>query len=491
MNKKIYVGGGFLESQLIWILPILNSYCKKKNIKTIIFEHQLSYKFINNKRINFYLRSYKIEFLKKNFILKNFLKIFFFFFLNLFNFFYFSVTLKKETLLDKKYSWKESQIFHSIWDISFLHLKDNEIKPKFFYIIKSTIKVFYNIYLANILIKKNVFVCFMGHAVYGHRAMIAILRIKKIKIICHANYCLYPLRKIHDNSSSIPNKKFVKLFKSLYFFKEAEKYWKNRLKGFSNYEDAKIAFAGNAKVANNYPFPKNIIMLHVFRDSPFNIIDRTRVFSDYIDWIYSTLKIIKNSNEEWLIRPHPSHKRWGEDSSAIFNTICKNVFDEKIPNNIKFDTREFPNLELLKKANRIVTFSGTAHLESACLGIRSIVISKCTLSNISDKLVLIPKNINEYSEFLLENSNSEIFKLDNHSIKESRLLLFIRENVMSLKKNLNSLTLFRNDKEYLFDKDFDNVLKSLEKNEKFLALLGELIDNKLDYTISEKYYKYL
>ena len=80
MNKKIYVGGGFLESQLIWILPILNSYCKKKNIKTIIFEHQLSNKFINNKRINFYLRSYKIEFLKKNFILKNFLKIFFFFF---------------------------------------------------------------------------------------------------------------------------------------------------------------------------------------------------------------------------------------------------------------------------------------------------------------------------------------------------------------------------------------------------------------------------
>ena len=46
MNKKIYVGGGFLESQLIWILPILNSYCKKKNIKTIIFEHQLSNKFI-------------------------------------------------------------------------------------------------------------------------------------------------------------------------------------------------------------------------------------------------------------------------------------------------------------------------------------------------------------------------------------------------------------------------------------------------------------
>ena len=62
---------------------------------------------------------------------------------------------------------------------------------------------------------------------------------------------------------------------------------------------------------------------------------------------------------------------------------------------------------------------------------------------------------------------------------------------MSLKKDLNSLTLFRNDKEHLFDRDFNNVLKSLAKNEKYLALLGELIDNKLDYTISEKYYKYL
>jgi hypothetical protein len=491
MNKKIYVGGGFLESQLIWILPIINSYCKKNNVKSIIFENKLSNRFTKNRRINRYLINYKIEYLKENFILKNFYKIFFFFILNLFSIFYFSIILKKETLLNKKNSWKNSQIFHSIWDTSFLYLRNNEIKPKIFYKIKSSIKVFYNIFLANLLIKQNIVVCFMAHTVYAHRAMIATLRNHKIKIICHANSCLYLLNQTEDNSWNTPNKKFLELFKNFFFYKEAEKYWKNRLKGRSTYDDAKIAFAKNTKIENNYVFPKNIIMLHVFRDSPFNIIDRTRVFSDYIDWIRSTLKIIKDSNEEWLIRPHPSYKKWGEDSSKIFNAIYSDVFNRKKPNNIKFSTEQFPNLELLKKAKRIVTFSGTVHLESACFGIRPIVISKCTLSNINNKLVLKPKNIKEYSKLLLEDSNFKIFKLDNPSIKESKLLLFIREKILSLKNDLNTLTLFRNDKKYLFDRDFKNVLKSLEKNENFLVSIGELIDNKLNCTISKKYYKIL
>jgi hypothetical protein len=489
--NKIYVGGGFLESQLIWILPVIDSYCKKKNIKSIIFENKLSNKFVKNKKINFYLRNYKIEFLKYKIIKKNFFNIILFFFINLYNFFYYFLTLKKKTLLNSTNSWVDNQILHSIWDTSFLYLKDSEIKPNYFYIFKSSIKVFYNIYLANLLISRNVIACFMGHTVYVHRAMIAILRNKKIKIICHANSCLYSLKKTEDNAWNTPDLEFLKLFQNFFFYNEAKKYWKLRLKGLGHYEDAKIAFAINTKVEKNYFFPRNIIMLHIFRDSPFNIVDRTRVFSDYIDWIYSTLKIIKNSNEEWLIRPHPSYKRWGEDSSKIFKKIYDDVFSKTIPSNIKFNTDKFSNLELLKKAKRIVTFSGTVHLESACLGIRPIVISKCTLSNISNKLVLKPRNFREYSQLLLKNSNSKIFQLDKYSIKVSKLLLFIRENILSLKNDLNSLTLFRNDKKYLFDKDFKNMLRSLEKNKNFLSLIGELIDKDLDYTISKKYYKYL
>jgi len=35
--NKIYVGGGFLESQLIWILPVIDAYCKKKKYQINYF----------------------------------------------------------------------------------------------------------------------------------------------------------------------------------------------------------------------------------------------------------------------------------------------------------------------------------------------------------------------------------------------------------------------------------------------------------------------
>ena len=76
-------------------------------------------------------------------------------------------------------------------------------------------------------------------------------------------------------------------------------------------------------------------------------------------------------------------------------------------------------------------------------------------------------------------------------VKRACIGTVIRENILSLKNDLNLLTLYRNDKKYLFDKNFKNALKSLDKNENFLATTGELIDNKLNYTISKKYYKYL
>ena len=42
VKKSIYCGGGFLDSQLLWIIPILDGYCESNNIDTIIFEKKLS-----------------------------------------------------------------------------------------------------------------------------------------------------------------------------------------------------------------------------------------------------------------------------------------------------------------------------------------------------------------------------------------------------------------------------------------------------------------
>ena len=69
-------------------------------------------------------------------------------------------------------------------------------------------------------------------------------------------------------------------------------------------------------------------MLHVFRDSPFFILDQKRIFSDYIDWIVNTLIILKETNEQWIIRPHPSRQLWGEDSSKFFFKIYNQVFGD-------------------------------------------------------------------------------------------------------------------------------------------------------------------
>ena len=37
MSKNIFIGGKFLDSQLLFTLLIVDGYCKKKNIKIIIY----------------------------------------------------------------------------------------------------------------------------------------------------------------------------------------------------------------------------------------------------------------------------------------------------------------------------------------------------------------------------------------------------------------------------------------------------------------------
>ena len=71
-----------------------------------------------------------------------------------------------------------------------------------------------------------------------------------------------------------------------------------RLSRYSIYESANDAHK-NIKNVKNYLFPKNMLMLHVFRDSSYGYLDKNRVFVDYADWLSFTLNVIANSNETW------------------------------------------------------------------------------------------------------------------------------------------------------------------------------------------------
>jgi len=389
-------------------------------------------------------------------------------------------------LVKKNVSWEKNQIYHSIWDTSYFYLKDNELTPNLLHKIKATFRVYINIYLAYQL--KNIHTAFFGHSVYTARSLIAILREFKVRIFTHGGCVLNLLPKNYDTSTTFVQKQSLIRIKNLNFKTFSKKYWSERLHGCSTYEDSRIAFKSNIIVKyNKYP---NIVMLHIFRDSPFNVIDRDRIFEDYISWLENTLKILKESNEEWLIRPHPNFRRWGEDSLKIYNQIYDNVFKNKLSKNIKYDSKKYSNFDLIKSAKRIITFSGTSHIESACFGIKPIIISECTLSYLDKKLVFKPKTYSEYKSLILENSNSSIFRLNKQQIEFSRMILFIKENILNLRADLKSNSIYRQDKIHLRKKEFNSIFTSVHKKKLFLFKIGTLLGPKFKNTISEKYLKY-
>jgi predicted glycosyltransferase len=318
--------------------------------------------------------------------------------------------------------------------------------------------------------------------------MISIFRELKLKIIVHANSSLYLLPLSFDNSWSIFNKNVLKKITTRKLLKKSILYWNGRLRGYSNYEDAKIAYKKKTYLKNSDNFNyDNVILLHIFRDSPFNVIDKNRIFSDYIDWIDKTLRIIKNSKENWIIKPHPNFERWGEDSFKTYKNIFDNVFNNHQSKNIKYIFENISNIELLKRAKRIVTFSGTVHVEAACLGLKPIVISRCTLSNFGNNFVLKPQSLNQYSKLLLMDSKSSIFRLSEKKKKYAKFMIFIRENVINLRKDLNSSSIYRADKKKIRDAEFYNIYRNLDKNIDFLRRTGKFIE-KNNNTIAKKYF---
>ena len=490
MKKSIYCGGGFFDNQLLWVIPVIDGYCKSNNIDTIIFERKLSDRILNNNYISKIINKYSICSLKDDLSLIQLINIIFFFIINFFKIIYYSLIINRKILLNKKLSWEKIQIFHSIWDTSFFYLNDGDLNPNFFHKLKAALRVFLNIYFAYWLEKKKIFTAFMGHSVYAARAMIAIFRKSKIRIIVQANSSLYILPLLVDNSWNIVDKNSLHKLNNNKILRESIVYWKGRLKGLANYEDARIAF-NKRTYSKNYCNFSNIIMLHIFRDSAFNIIDRDRIFSDYIDWIDNTLRIIKNSNEQWIIKPHPNFKRWGENSYKTYKKIICNIIGKNKVKNIKYLDEKISNIELLKQAKRIVTFSGTVHLEAACLGIKPIVISKCTLSDQpNEEFVFKPKNLHQYKKLLLTDSKSSIFKLNSKQKRHAMFILFIRENIINLTKDLDSTTIYRGDSSKIRDYEFNNIYKKLYNKMSFLKETGKYIGKDFKNTISEKYFKF-
>ena len=83
-NKSLYLGGGFRDHQILYMLPIIDGICKKKKISSIILENKLPHKIFSKKIYSKFFKNYEVnslEDLKKNQskILVFFNKCFYFF----------------------------------------------------------------------------------------------------------------------------------------------------------------------------------------------------------------------------------------------------------------------------------------------------------------------------------------------------------------------------------------------------------------------------
>lgn len=223
-------------------------------------------------------------------------------------------------------NWYNYQIKHSIWDTSVLYTKDNDLNPSFFQKVRAFKEIISALYKGKELIN-NYYLdsAFMSHSVYNDRALIALFRMYKVNIFTHSNYSLAKNKSSKDFSINVIHNYLLKKFIKIINQYKCDRYWLYVQKGFSLNTDTKIAFNIKKKLRTVNDC-KNIIFLHVFKDSPFNILDKKRIFCDYVEWVEQTLKILKFSKEKWILRIHPVAKYWGEDSYIKVNIILKKSF---------------------------------------------------------------------------------------------------------------------------------------------------------------------
>ena len=374
-NKKIYVSG-FDDAQFIITFNLITKYCIKNNITDVIFDFEFNTASPLLRKSKEY-KKFKSKFNIINFkeVKKNNLgKLFFYLILNFFKIIKISINLNRKKLLEKKLSWFDCQINHSIWDSCYLFQNEDKLTPSLISKLYYSKVIYSHIFYAKLLRSLNVKTVFMGHLVYASKAKIAQFRKDKIRIIGHTAESYFELNNHKDMMWMIIDKNHIKHLNKKLLEKYTNQYWNKRIKGYGVGEDTRIASKSlNKFKPKNY---KNIIMLHIFKDSPFNYIDRERIFSDYYEWVEKTLEILCNSEERWIVRTHPNAKRWGEDSEKIFQLIYNRVCLKmgKKPN-IYLDKKKISNLDIFKSANKIVTFSGTPHIEAVCFGLKPVIIS--------------------------------------------------------------------------------------------------------------------
>lgn len=488
-KSAIYLGGGFVSSQLLWLLPIVDGFCERRGIENLVLEKPFPTDFESAPAVRQILERYTVRCLH-NPRHGRFLGTVFTRLLRalgvLLPSFWLALVVSRSALL-RPASWNRTQIVHAVWDTSCVTLRDGRLSPSFLRKLTASLRVLIAVEEARSLVRRHgVRSAFLGHAVYAWRGQLATFEALGVEVFLQGAHVLYKSPEGADeNWAILPPQHWAKVSK-LFNEAEAEEFWMRRSRGVSTYTDSKIASRKTIEVADSAP--KNLLMLHIFRDSPFNQIDGSRAFADYIDWVASSLAAIATSREAWMVRYHPSATRWGENQAVWLQSIVENVFQSKtLPPNLVISDQQHSNIDLFRHVDRIVTFGGTPHLEAACWGKRPIAITKVGLAVLDPTAVLIPETQQDYAALLALPSDSPQFVLTQSQVKLARALLFAREKILRLGPNVGESDVYRGDGGEILMSNYDNVMRTVFLQYPALTFLGESLASGLPRSVNLDY----
>jgi hypothetical protein len=486
-DKSVFIGGGVPLSTYLWLLPLIDGYCKKNNIKSLIFEENLPDKIAKKEFIKNILNKYSIKFpFKKNFF--TIVKFFFYFIkIKTIIIFFSLIFLRKNKITNDNNTTFETFLYHSLWDTTLQKNNYYFLYPNFFGKIESAIKIIHRIYMSDYLIKRRINSAFMIHAVYHHRMLFFYLVTNAVKVFLEGgNFNLILHKSFYNNFDYTEKKSVNKLVK---FFSKKKiiinNYWNLRLRGKGNRIESYTP--GFRNTSNYKEYISNVIMLPVLKDSAFSNIDKNRIFIDCFDWLIHTLQIISHSKEKWIIKSHPSSNKWGENTKRFIDLIFNNHFFNHT--NVKY-LENISNSQVFKNAKRIVTFNGTSQIESGCYGIKPISISRIGYNFYSDKLAFIPRSKVQYSNLLLKSSNSNIFKLNKKEVFACKFFIFYKEKVVSLSEIIGKYNELRNDSIAIKNSNFSLIYEKVLKNKHHIYKQGQLLGDKTNITVNKNFIKY-
>ena len=223
--------------------------------------------------------------------------------------------------------------------------------------------------------------------------------------------------KKRENTSGIHFRYYRKLFKN---FKKpqaninialGQKYLKELIEGKRKYHYLKkTAFFKKKNSINHFKSYKKkikvIIYPHLFTDSPH--VYGNHFFPDFYEWFMFLEKIVKKTDYDWYLKPHPQEDHLTKKIIDLF--IKKNPSVKLLPRNLS------NSYIASKKIDFALTVYGTIASELSAYGVKVINASKNN-PHFNYNFCINPKDVTEYKKILL-NLKKNNFKINKQDLFE-------------------------------------------------------------------------